>query len=161
MQIFNMLFFPICTCKFPSENAVKMPVQYEVALTHQSQTAMMWSWFLKTTTSWHVCNQSRSITHLLSFHHRLICKASPGFMVKENLSRLEVGKEVFLYIYVVIDKYHFTVNWVFPVCHFAISVEPSTRTPLTASSAQEILAFSHWYFLGKIDSIPIENNLHN
>lgn len=36
-------------------------------------------------------------------------------MVKENLSRLEVGKEILLYIYVVIDKYHFTAYRVFPM----------------------------------------------
>lgn len=61
-----------------------------------------------------VTSQDASLTYSASTTG-LFVKHLLAVMVKENLSRLEVGKEVFLYIYVVIDKYHFTVNRAFPM----------------------------------------------
>lgn len=57
-----------------------------------------------TATSWHVCSQSRSITHLLASSTGVLVKHLLAVRVRENLKGLEVEKEALLYIYVVVDK---------------------------------------------------------
>lgn len=57
-----------------------------------------------TATSWHVCSQSRSITHLLASSTGVLVKHLLAVRVPENLKGLEVEKEALLYIYVVVDK---------------------------------------------------------